>query len=79
MCIRDSSGCAGSIPILMDQGKEENAGFFSALFRLMRTSCMVGCVATSLAVSRYILSLDPLRDPMGVLLTLDYFALGSMK
>ena len=76
-----SSGGAGSssTPILMDQDKEENAGFFSALFRLMRTSCMVGCVATSLAVSRYILSLDPLRDPMGVLLTLDYFVLSSMK
>ena len=64
----------------MDQGKEENAGFFSALFRLMRTSCMIGCVATSLAVGRYILSLDPLGvDPLGVLLTLDYFALSSMK
>lgn len=63
----------------MDQSKEENDGYFSALFRLMRTSCMVGCVATSLAVGRYILSLDPLRDPMGVLLTLDYFALNTVK
>jgi hypothetical protein len=31
----------------------------------------------SLAVSRYVLSLDPLRDPMGVLLALDHFALLS--
>jgi len=31
----------------------------------------------SLAVSRFLLSLDPLRDPMGVLLALDHFALLS--
>ena len=73
-------GGGGSLqPALMDQTKEENAGYFSALSRLMRTSCMVGCVGTSLAVARYILSLDPLRDPMGVLLTMDYFALASLE
>ena len=75
----NSTNNSHSSPILMDQSKEENDGFFSALFRLMRTSCMVGCVATSLAVGRYILSLDPLRDPMGLLLTLDYFALNTVK
>mmetsp|Transcript_32837 Transcript_32837/g.72059 ORF Transcript_32837/g.72059 Transcript_32837/m.72059 type:complete len:594 (+) Transcript_32837:769-2550(+) len=76
---RETTTATSTQPILMDQSKEENGGYFSALFRLVRSSCMVGCVSTSLAVARYILSLDPLRDPMGVLLTTDYFALCSMK
>jgi hypothetical protein len=33
----------------------------------------------SLATARFILSLDPLRDPMGVLLALDHFALQTMS
>jgi len=65
--------------MLMDHGLEQNEGFFSVLFRYMQASCMVGCIKTSLAVSRFMLSLDPLRDPMGVLLVMDYFALASMK
>ena len=32
---------------------------------------------TALAVSRYTLSLDPLRDPMGLLLAMDHFALAT--
>ena len=64
---------------LMDQRREENAVFFSTLFRLAQTSCMVGCVVTSLAISRFLLSLDPMRDPCGVLMVLDYYALATMK
>jgi len=37
--------------------------------------CFYRCIRTSLAVSRFTLALDPLRDPMGVLLLLDYFGL----
>lgn len=36
---------------------------------------MVGCIPTSFVVARLLLSLDPLRDPMGVLLVLDYYSL----
>ena len=63
----------------MDQTREENAGWFSALFMLARTSSMSGCVATSLSVSRYLLSLDPLRDPTGTLLILDHYAMGTAR
>jgi len=40
---------------------------------------MSGCHPNALAVGRYLLSLDPLRDPMGVLLILDYYALASRR
>lgn len=62
-----------------DKGDNKNQVFFSALFRLAQTSCMVGCVATSFAISRLLLSLDPMLDPCGVLLVLDYYALATMK
>ena len=64
---------------LMNGDKEENDVFFSTLFRLAQTSCMIGCVPTSLAISRLVLSLDPMRDPCGVLMVLDYYALATMK
>jgi len=63
----------------MDRGRDENAAFFSAIFRLMQTSAMMGCITTSLAAGRLLLSLDPMRDPMGVLMILDYFALATME
>lgn len=40
---------------------------------------LYSCIRTALAVSRYVLALDPLRDPMGVLLLMDYFALLSQS
>ena len=40
---------------------------------------MAGCHANALAVGRFLLSLDPLRDPMGVLLILDYYALACRR
>ena len=64
---------------LMDFYRGENQTFFQALFRLAQTSCMVGCVVTSLAVGRFLLSLDPMRDPTGILMVLDYYALSTMR
>ncbi|KAG7346622.1 inositol-pentakisphosphate 2-kinase [Nitzschia inconspicua] len=60
---------------LMDIFVEENYPFFHALFLLMRVSHVAGLYRTALAVSRLLLSLDPLRDPEHVLLSMDYFAL----
>ena len=62
----------------MDKDRKENENYFSALFRLLQVSSVAGCIRTSLAVSRYILALDPLRDPMGVLLIIDCLALQTM-
>jgi Transcriptional repressor TCF25 len=61
----------------MDNEHAKNEIFFSALFRLIRVSHIAGLPRTSLATSRFILSLDPLRDPKGVLLAIDHFALIS--
>ena len=49
----------------MDRGRDENAAFFSAIFRLIQTNAMI--------------FLDHMRDPMGVLTILDYFALATIK
>ena len=65
--------------IFMDVHHPPNSGFFACLFRIMQTSGMSGCHPNALAVGRYLLSLDPLRDPMGVLLILDYYALASRR
>jgi hypothetical protein len=61
----------------MDNNVKENTNFFSSLFRLIRVSYVAGLTRTSLATSRLLLSLDPLRDPMNILLAVDHFALLS--
>lgn len=74
-----SSNNEASHEIFMDVNHPPNSGFFACLFRIMQTSGMSGCHPNALAVGRYLLSLDPLRDPMGVLLILDYYALASRR
>lgn len=59
----------------MDHEQATNQLFFAALFRLVRVSHIAGLPRASLATSRFLLSLDPLRDPTGVLLAIDHFAL----
>ena len=66
--------------ILIDiERNTQNSGLFATLFRIMQTSGMTGCYNNALSTGRYLLSLDPLRDPMGVLLILDYYALASRR
>lgn len=65
--------------ILLDIDRQPNSGLFATLFRIMQTSGMTGCHDNALATGRYLLSLDPLRDPMGVLPVLDYYALASRR
>jgi len=60
---------------LMDYQKDGNESFFSTLFRLIRVSYIGGLTRTTLAASQFLLSLDPLRDPKNVLLSIDHFAL----
>ncbi|KAL3775030.1 hypothetical protein ACHAWO_007215 [Cyclotella atomus] len=67
----------GEYEVLMDVDRQPNQGLFAALFRIMQTSGMSGCHPNALMTGRFLLSLDPLRDPMGVLLILDYYALAS--
>ncbi|KAL9185532.1 hypothetical protein ACHAXT_003309 [Thalassiosira profunda] len=75
----DGENGNGGKEILMDVDRQPNSGLFAALFRIMQTSGMSGCHDSALATGRFLLSLDPLRDPMGVLLILDYYALASRR
>jgi hypothetical protein len=59
----------------MDYDVEENTPFFKTLLFLVRISYIAGFSRTSLALSRWILSLDPLRDPLNMLVCMDHFAL----
>jgi len=56
---------------------KENRIFFSALFRHMQMTGMMGCPRTAFEVGKFLLSLDPVGDPLGVLLCLDYYLLAS--
>ena len=56
-----------------------DAGFLASLFRIMQLHGMLGRHECALAMGRYLLSLDPLRDPMDVLVVLDYYALASTR
>jgi len=60
---------------LMDFSLKENQDFFIALFRYMQCASKVGCIPTALVIAKFLFSLDPLFDPMGVLLVFDYYAL----
>mmetsp|Transcript_15873 Transcript_15873/g.39843 ORF Transcript_15873/g.39843 Transcript_15873/m.39843 type:complete len:621 (-) Transcript_15873:251-2113(-) len=60
---------------LMDYQKDGNKTFFSTLFRLIRVSYVGGLTRNAFAVSQFLLSLDPLRDPINVLLSIDHCAL----
>lgn len=61
----------------LDIDQPENRTFFCALFKLLQVSHMAGIPRTAAAVGRYILSLDPLRDPMRVLPILDVLVLSN--
>eukprot|EP00956_Cyclotella_meneghiniana_P003106 scaffold3800_cov77-Cyclotella_meneghiniana.AAC.2 len=76
----DGTGVGEVIPdIYIDSQRQPNHGLFATLFRIMQTSGMAGCYPSALATGRFLLSLDPLRDPMGVLLILDYYALSCRQ
>lgn len=52
-----------------------NRGFFTALARQMQFAGRKGCSRTAFELAKLIHSLDPEADPMGMLLTIDYYAL----
>jgi hypothetical protein len=77
-CVGEGDSDCGEV--LIDINRNQlNAGYFAALFRVMQTSGMSGWYDNALATGRYLLSLDPQRDPMGVLLILDFYALASRR
>jgi len=63
----------------LDMNRQENKGLFETLLQLIKVSTVSGAMRTTLSASRYLLSMDPLRDPTGVLLVMDYYALSTMN
>ncbi|KAJ2795432.1 hypothetical protein H4R20_005877 [Coemansia guatemalensis] len=63
----------------LDFRRIESRGLFLALFRHMQFMARRGCWRTALEVNKVLLGLDPVHDPYGVLLTLDFFALKSRQ
>lgn len=63
----------------VDVKKRENIALYSALFRHMQISYMMGCPSVSAGLARIILSLDPIYDPYHLLLMLDHYFITSGK
>ncbi|POM76342.1 Hypothetical protein PHPALM_6428 [Phytophthora palmivora] len=63
----------------MDIQTEHNAGFYKALFLLMKQVGRRGCMRSAFETAKLLLSLDPQGDPMNVLLAIDYYALTSRQ
>jgi tetratricopeptide (TPR) repeat protein len=57
--------------------RAENRSFYIALFRHIQYVSRKGCWRTAFELNRFLLSLDPSNDPMGVLLMIDFFGLQS--
>ncbi|KAJ1864909.1 hypothetical protein LPJ73_000159 [Coemansia sp. RSA 2703] len=63
----------------LDFRRVESRGLFLALFRHMQFMARRGCWRTAFEVNKVLLSLDPVQDPYGALLTLDFHALKSKQ
>ncbi|KAJ2451431.1 hypothetical protein EV183_003612 [Coemansia sp. RSA 2336] len=63
----------------LDFRRIESRGLFLALFRHMQFMARRGCWRTAFEVNKVLLSLDPVQDPYGALLTLDFHAMKSRQ
>ncbi|XP_071814158.1 ribosome quality control complex subunit TCF25-like isoform X1 [Apostichopus japonicus] len=61
----------------LDYKSPENRCLFIALFKHIKYVGLRGCNRTALEFCKFLLSLDPDADPLGVLLMIDYYALKS--
>eukprot|EP00736_Rhodelphis_marinus_P002146 Rmarinus@m.22409 len=62
---------------LLPYEEEENVALYLTLLRYMQGIARRGCATAALEVAKFLLSLDPSGDPVGVLLCFDYYALRS--
>ncbi|KAJ1734762.1 hypothetical protein LPJ61_000902 [Coemansia biformis] len=63
----------------LDFRRIESRGLFLALFRHMQFMARRGCWRTAFETNKVLLGLDPVHDPYGALLTLDFHALKSRQ
>jgi len=61
----------------LDYRRQENRAFYLALYRHMTYVGSRACYRTALELSKVIINLDPVSDPLGVILIVDFFALRS--
>ncbi|KAL7310429.1 hypothetical protein PS15m_009933 [Mucor circinelloides] len=57
--------------------RSENRSFFLAIFRHIQFLTRRGCWKTAFEFNKLLFSLDPVSDPLGALLSLDYHALSA--
>ncbi|KAG8562992.1 hypothetical protein GDO81_015891 [Engystomops pustulosus] len=63
----------------LDYCRQENRGFFLALFKHIMFLEKRGCLRTALEFCKLVLSLDPENDPLCMLLLVDYLALRARE
>lgn len=63
----------------MEYRRQENRGFFIAIFKYAQFLAARACPRTALELSKFILSLEPENDPLAIILIIDYYALKSKQ
>lgn len=63
----------------LDYCKQENRGFFIALFKHTLSVGNHACYRTALELCKVILSLDPETDPLAIILLIDFYALRAQE
>uniref|UniRef100_A0A1B0GM61 Uncharacterized protein n=1 Tax=Phlebotomus papatasi TaxID=29031 RepID=A0A1B0GM61_PHLPP len=63
----------------LDYRRQENRAFFIVLFKHAQYLEGRACSRTALEVSKLLLSLDPINDPLAVILVIDYYAIRAKQ
>ncbi|KAI5701460.1 hypothetical protein M8J75_009781 [Diaphorina citri] len=63
----------------LDYCKQENRGFFIALFKHTLSVGNHACYRTALELCKVLLSLDPETDPLAIILLIDFYALRAQE
>uniref|UniRef100_A0A6B2EHN5 Transcription factor 25 n=1 Tax=Phlebotomus kandelakii TaxID=1109342 RepID=A0A6B2EHN5_9DIPT len=63
----------------LDYRRQENRALFIVLFKHAQYLEARACTRTALEVSKLLLSLDPITDPLAVILVLDYYAIRAKQ
>uniref|UniRef100_A0A1L8DI15 Putative transcription factor 25 n=1 Tax=Nyssomyia neivai TaxID=330878 RepID=A0A1L8DI15_9DIPT len=63
----------------LDYRRQENRAFFVVLFKHAQYLEARACSRTALEVSKLLLSLDPINDPLAMILVIDYYAIRAKQ
>lgn len=59
----------------LDYKFQENRPFFLILFKYAQSLETRACTRTAFEISKFILNVNPIDDPLGMVLVMDYYAL----